>query len=188
MIVLPRARRTFLPLGVFLAVALSHAAWSGRFPERDPAQDRWAAVTEVANVSGLQRYLETGGYWLTYSYALSIAFAAVALRRYREERQCGTRTLAIGGVTFSGFLAVAGCYLIGCCGSPMLAVYLNLFGAAFLPFAKPLVAALTTLSVLAAWWWMQHRRRPTSSATSCDAACACDPPPAVAAAHHPEPR
>lgn len=187
MIVLSRARRTLLPLGVFLVVALLHVTWSGRFPERDRVQDRWAAVPEVASASALQRYYEAGGYWLTYSYALSLAFAAVALRRYREERQCGTRTLAIGGVTFSGFLAVAGCYLIGCCGSPMLAVYLNLFGTAFLPLAKPLVAGLTTMSVFAAWWWMQHRRRATSSATSCDAACACDAP-AIAAEHHPEPR
>jgi hypothetical protein len=154
-----RTRRAILPLGVFLAVALVHYVLVGLFTARDAAQDRWVAVPAVAGASWLQRYLETGSYWLGYSYALSLAFAALALRRYREDRQCAARTLAIGGVTLSGFLAVAGCYLIGCCGSPMLAVYLSLFGATFLPFAKPLVAGLATLSILAAWWWMEHRRR-----------------------------
>ena len=38
----------------------------------------------------------------------------------------------MGGITLSGFLAVAGCYLLGCCGSPMLAVYMSLFGVSFL--------------------------------------------------------
>jgi hypothetical protein len=78
-------------------------------------------------------------------------------------------------VTFSGFLAVAGCFLLGCCGSPMLAVYLSLFGAGFLPFAKPLVAALTTLSILGAWCWVSRRgtggtapAEPACTSTRCD--------------------
>ena len=41
--------------------------------------------------------------------------------------------------------------MLGCCGSPMLAVYLSLFGAAFLPWAKPLIALLTTVTLFAAW-------------------------------------
>jgi hypothetical protein len=38
----------------------------------------------------------------------------------------------------------------------MLVVYLNLFGAGFLPLAKPLVAVVTTLSIIGAWWWMKR--------------------------------
>jgi len=41
----------------------------------------------------------------------------------------------------------------------MLALYLSLFGAWFLPLAKPLVAAVTTLSIIGAWWWMKRRHR-----------------------------
>jgi hypothetical protein len=128
--------------------------WSGLFPKwtrsRPAGLPAWAGAS-----SWLNRYLETQGYWLGYSYALSLAFAAAALRRYREERFCSAKTLAFGGVTLSGFLALAGCFLVGCCGSPMLVVYLSLFGAGFLHLAKPLVAVVTTLSIIGAWWWMK---------------------------------
>lgn len=147
-------QRAIFPAGVFAAVVVVHFVWLGLFPERDPAQNRWVTVVPPAGVSWLHRYIETQSYWLGFSYALSLAFAAAALRRYREERFCTTRNLAVGGVTFSGFLAVAGCYLLGCCGSPMLAVYLGLFGAAFLPLARPLVAFLTAVFIAAAWWRM----------------------------------
>lgn len=153
---LKKLPRFLLPLAVFLAVAAAHYVWSGLFPEVDPAQARWASLPG-ADPSWLKRYIETQGYWLGYSYALSLAFAAAALRRYREDRYCSTQTLALGGLTFSGFLALAGCFLAGCCGSPMLVVYLGLFGAWFLPLAKPLAALVTTISIIGAWWWMNRR-------------------------------
>jgi len=65
---------------------------------------------------------------------------------------------ALGGVTLTGFLALAGCFLVACCGSPMLVVYLSLFGADFLPLAKSLVAVVNTLSIIGAWWWMKRRQ------------------------------
>ncbi len=173
-----KLRRFLLPLGVFLGVAATHYLWSGLFPEVDPAQARWASLPG-AGTSWLQRYIETKSYWLGYSYALSLAFAAVALRRYRKARYCSKSSLAIVGVTLSGFLALAGCFLAGCCGSPMLVIYLSLFGAWFLPLAKPLVAVITTLSIIGAWWWVT-RHKPSSSAPpsgrpSCNGdGCQCD--------------
>ena len=152
-----KLRRFLLPLGVFLGVAVAHYVLSGLFPDVDPAQARWASIPGAETSSWLNRYLEAQSYWLGYSYALSLAFATIALRRYRETRYCSKTSLAIGGVTLSGFLALAGCFLVGCCGSPMLLVYLSLFGAWFLPLAKPLVAAVTTLSIIGAWWWMKTR-------------------------------
>ena len=165
-----RSQRAVLPAVVFVAVVVMHYMWTGLFPDRDPAQDRWASVAAI-ETSWLRYYVESQSYWLSYSYALALAFAAVALRRYREQRLCGTRNLAIGGVTLSGFLAVAGCFLLGCCGSPMLAVYLSLFGASFLPFAKPLVAALTTASILAGWLWMRRLERAAAAGTCADESC-----------------
>jgi hypothetical protein len=156
---------------VFTIVAAAHYVWVGLFPERDPAQDRWLTVA-TAETSWLRYYLETQSYWLGYSYALALAFAAVALRRYREQRLCAARNLAIGGVTLSGFLAVAGCFLLGCCGSPMLAVYLSLFGASFLPFAKPLIGLLTTVSIVAGWVWMHRNERAAAAQACADEACA----------------
>ena len=145
-----KIRRALLPLAVFLAVLGAHFVWLGLFPEQNPAQSRWAEVP-AADRFWLREYLDGGGYWLGYSYSISLAFAAVGIRRYREQRLAASRNLALGSVSLSGVLAVVGCYMLGCCGSPMLAVYLSLFGAAFLPWAKPLIALLTTVTLFAAW-------------------------------------
>lgn len=158
---LSSGRRLLLPAAVFAGVGVLHFIWSGLFPEQSPLQDQWVAIPVSATHSWGERYIEAQNYWLGFSYALSLAFAAVALRRYREQRRCASRNLAIGGVTFPGFLAVAGCYLLGCCGSPMLAVYLSLFGAAFLPLAKPLTALMTVVFISGSWWWM-NRAQPVS--------------------------
>lgn len=129
-------------------------------------------VDDVIGVSWWQRYVETQSYYLGFSYACALGFASVALRRYRETRMGSARTMAVGGVSLSGALAVAGCYLLGCCGSPMIGVYLSLFGAAFLPWARPLVAAFTVLCIGAAWWRMN---RAAAACTSCDPPTAARP-------------
>lgn len=151
-----RLKRAILPLAIFILVLSIHLAWYYFFPEEDPAQDRW--VTVATPVGGwLNQYIENQSYFIGYAYGLSLAFASVALRRYREKRQCSARNMAIGGISFSGFFALAGCYLLGCCGSPMLAVYASFFGAAFLPFAKPLVAGFTTITIAAAYIWLRRK-------------------------------
>ncbi len=154
-----RLRRTLFPIGVFLAVAVIHFVLLGLFPEQNPAQHRWVTIIPASEPSWLTRYIDTQSYWLGFSYALLLSFSAVALRRYHENRMCAAKNLTIGGVTLSSFLAVAGCYLLGCCGSPMLVIYLNLFGAASLPLAKPLIAVVTTLTVFIAWRWMNRPKR-----------------------------
>jgi hypothetical protein len=151
--------RAILPLTVFGGVAAFHFVWLGLFPEKGQAEESCEGECACEAPTRLGRYMAGQSYWLGYSYAGSLTFAATALRRYRERRLCTARNLAIGGVTVSGVLAVVGCYLLGCCGSPMLPIYLSLFGAAFVPLAKPLVAGLTTLSLLAAWWWVRRQER-----------------------------
>jgi len=156
-IILNYLKRAILPVSVFGAVLLGHYLWSGLFPEVDPAQAKWASFHASGSPSWLKRYLETQSYWLGYSYALSLTFAAVLVHQYWQKRFCSGETLLAGGLSFSAFLALAGCFLAGCCGSPMLVVYLNLFGAWFLPLAKPLIAVLTTITILGAWLWMNKR-------------------------------
>jgi uncharacterized membrane protein YozB (DUF420 family) len=148
-------RKAFLPAGVFVAVFVVHYLYFIAFPEQDPAQTGWVVVPK--RTSFFQEYIEAQRYWLGYAYGLPIAFAAVALRSYRQSRCRASRNLALGGVAFSGFLAAVVCFVIGCCGSPMVVVWLTLFGVACLPLAKPLVAVLTTVSVGAAWWWMRRK-------------------------------
>jgi hypothetical protein len=152
------AREALLPFAVFVATVLVHYLWAGRAPEPAAMESPWASLPSDAP-SPLARYVEAGDYWLGYSYGLSLAFAATALRVFVRGRSAASGGFALGGLTFSGVLAAGGCYLLGCCGSPMLVVYLNLFGAGYLPFAKPLLAALTTVSILGAWWWMARVAR-----------------------------
>lgn len=175
-LILPKLRRMLLPASVILAVLLIHFTWVGIFPERNAIQDQWIAAP-ASRASWFSRYVESQSYWLGFSYAVSLGFAAVALRRYREGRFCTARNLAIGSVTLSGVLSVVGCYLLGCCGSPMLVVYLNLFGTAFIPLAKPLMFGLTALSVSIAWWWMNRKivkAQSLASSNSCgDPSCPC---------------
>lgn len=156
-----RLRDAALPLAVFVAAVAAHVVWLGLFPEKPATRSAWAALPPEGSSSWVPRYIEAQDYWLGYSCGLSLAFAAGALRRFRQNRSCGAGKFAVGGLTFSGFLAAGACYLIGCCGSPMLLVWLNLFGAAFLPFAKPLVAVFSTLSIAAAWWWMARKTAPS---------------------------
>ena len=153
-----KVRRAIMPTAVFISVIAVHFVWSGLFPEKNPAQEKWLSVFPEEQSSWLSAYIEHQNYWLGYSYALALTFAAVAIRRFRENTTGADRGFAIGGITLTGVLAATGCFLIGCCGSPMLVVYLNLFGAAFLPLAKPLMAAITTVTVVAVWIWMNRRR------------------------------
>jgi hypothetical protein len=135
----------------------------------DECRSRCAAVGVVDNgYWGFGPYIEARDYLTGYSYASSLAFAVVAFRRYREKQMCSARNFALGGVTLSGFLAVSGCFLLGCCGSPMLGVYLSLFGTSFLPWAKPLIAGLmTTVMIAVSYWWMRIRSRKEESSASC---------------------
>jgi len=178
--------RWFWPAATFLLVATAHFVWSNLFPDRDPAQSAWLSVAQLApRTSWLARYLDTESYWLGYSYAASLAFATAAFLKYRRERHCAARNLAIGGVTLSGFLGVAACFLVGCCGSPMLVVYLSLFGAGFLPFAKPAVAGLTTLMLIGSWVWLSRIIARGNASSLCGDIDECRGSPAVEARDRP---
>jgi hypothetical protein len=160
------AQRGWLPLAVFVLAFVFHALYV-RHKVRLPAQG-WADAGIVDNEHwGFGPYIQARVYFTGYSYALSLAFAAVAFRRYRENQMCSARKLALGGVTLSGFLAVSGCFFLGCCGSPMLAVYLSLFGASFLPWAKPFIAGLTTALIALSFWLMRTRSRKEEGSASC---------------------
>ena len=155
------AKHILYPLLAFIATLGIHYLWLGIFPETDPAQSQWVLVPSER--SWWDVYIEAGSYWLGYSYALCVAFVVMVTQRYLLTRCRTTGRMVIGGVSLTGGLAVFACFLIGCCGSPMLIVWINLFGAGFLPLAKPLVALMTTCSIVIAWFWMHRRSKEPQS-------------------------
>jgi len=113
---------------------------------------QWADVKAVtANTStGYAIYFQDGEYYFGLSYALAVAFTLFALSRVKIDRKKGA-TGIFGGITFSALLATFGCFIIGCCGSPMAIVYISMFGSSYLKVAKPLIFIVTLLSVIYAY-------------------------------------
>lgn len=62
---------------------------------------------------------------------------------------------------------IAGCFLIGCCGSPMLPIYIGLFGAKALQLGKPLMALISVVSVGCAYWCISRRSNADNGTDKC---------------------
>lgn len=92
-----------------------------------------------------QRYVKEENYFLGISYALSFSFMAFAFLKYKENRK-----IALKAGVGSGLLAVFlwfSCFFFGCCGSPMIIVYLNLFGLSALKIPKVILLLMTVVFV-----------------------------------------
>ena len=152
--------RGLLPALVFLAVFVAHALYSGFFAASAPSG--WADFDITASAAGplgLWAYWREQDYFLGFSYALGAAFATWALSRCISSSQGRgvAAGAAVGSITLVGIVMAAGCFLIGCCGSPMLAIYLGLFGAKVLGLGKPLTALIALVSVSCGYWCLSGR-------------------------------
>lgn len=159
----------WLPRVVFLTVFCCHALYLRHLSSSAAG---WAdvAVGEGAAL-GFAAYLQGQDYYLGFSYALSAGFVAWSVISYLSRRRLAMAAGAAGGVTVVGVLMSAGCFLTGCCGSPMLGIYATMFGIKAAGIAKPLVAAVTALSI-GGWYWYLSR----SGSRSCtDSRCGCQP-------------
>lgn len=137
-----------LSLLVFAGVFAGHGYYS-MYPQVDPALARWA-LEEPTFGARLAGYHASGSLWLGYSYAVSAGFAVCCLGRWLI---APTPLFKVaGGVTVSGALGGAACFLTGCCGSPMLGVWVSLFGASSAGFLGPVAALLTTVMTGLAGW------------------------------------
>ena len=152
--------RTLLPAVVFVAIVVAHALYVGHSAQSAPSGwTDFGIGVEAAGPLGLSAYWLGQHYFLGFSYALEAAFATWALSRcifLRRDRTVAAGA-AVGGATLVGMLMAGGCFLIGCCGSPMLAVYLSLFGAKALGVGKPLTALITLISVSCGYWCLSRR-------------------------------
>lgn len=141
------------PLITFVLVFLFHIIYS--IWKVSQISKQWI---QIENISFLSLYFNQRNYFLGYSYALAGAFTIYAFLTFLHGRKNGVAGV-IGGVTLTGFLYAGGCFLLGCCGSPMLAVYLGLFGASFIGFTKPLIAIITTMSVAIGYLWIKKKSK-----------------------------
>lgn len=137
------SKKMWIPVPLFVGVLVFHVAVTvASFPSAIPMGPK------------LLGYFKLGSFWLGYSYALAAAFTAYAVLLSVERSPRGMAG-AIAGASWVGLLYAAGCWAVGCCGSPLLAVYLGALGSRLLGFTQPIVAAVTTLSVLGAFLWMR---------------------------------
>ena len=135
----------------FVAVFTLHAIfsiWQGISVSR-----QWVQVEEV---NWIQRYFGRQDYLLGFSYALAGSFTVYAFLKFLSNRG-GSMSGVVGGVTLTGVLYFGGCFLLGCCGSPILAVYLSLFGSSFLGFTKPLTLIVTLTSIAIGYLWLEKK-------------------------------
>ena len=153
--------RKVLPITVGLFIFGAHVAWYVLFPE--PNASGWGNVSPSFSVS-MQTYIACGAYWLGASYTMSAAFTAYALLIFRENRRKAAAG-AVGGLAAMGALYAVGCFAIGCCGSPMLPIYLSLLGGKVAGIGGPIMFGLTLLSV--GIGFMILRRKPR---------CVCEGP------------
>lgn len=121
----------------------AHVSWYVLFPASNSAG--WGNVAPLFSDS-LRIYFTSGAPWLGASYALSAAFTAYALLIFRENRRKAAAG-AVGGLAAMGVLYAVGCFAVGCCGSPMLPIYLSLLGGKVAGIDGPIMFGLTLLSV-----------------------------------------
>jgi hypothetical protein len=154
----------FYVLAVFIAVLgihIAYFAWAAT-----QATSVWVQPDDAAWPAS---YISNQDYMLGISYALACAFTVYAFLKLAERSEKGI-VGTLGGVTLTGFLYFGGCFLTGCCGSPMLAVYLSVLGPSFLGFTKPIILLFTILSIGASYIWMERKAK---SPCSCCAGGEC---------------
>lgn len=155
---------------LFFIVFAGHAGFI-RYQTSSPS-DGWADVGLGSGAMwGFGSYVQAGDYYLSFSYALGAAFTIWAILKYRRVRNAAMAAGAAGGVTLVGALMGLGCFMIGCCGSPMLGVYAGIFGAKALGVGKPLMAVVTMLSVSGGYFFLSRRLARNSQS---DVTCNCN--------------
>jgi len=107
-------------------------------------------------------YLQQQDFKLGISYALAGAFTIYAFLKFQNNRKKTDIAGIIGRLTLTEALYGGGCFLLGCCGLPMLAVYLGLFGSSFLGFTKPSILITTISSLFIGFWWIEKKTRECS--------------------------
>ena len=170
--------RRLLPGIVFVAIFVAHALYLCSVEASAPSGwNDYGVSGNEARFLGLETYWRGQDYFISFSYALGAAFATWALTHcvFPGRARRAAAGAAAGSLTLVGVLMAGSCFLIGCCGSPMLAVYLALFGAQAIGIGKPITALVTLGSVSCGYWCLSRR---FARGTVCSDTCCSTTAPA----------
>lgn len=145
--------KAFYPSATFILIFLVHAVYSIWKPLGNPEE-----CVQSENISPLVLYFNRQDFFLGFSYALAGSFTVYAFLRFLQNRRCGVVGI-LGGFTLTGGLYIVGCFLLGCCGSPMPFIYMSILGTSFLKFTKPIIAVITTISVIIGYFWIEKKNK-----------------------------
>ena len=149
--------RWILATAVFAFVLAGHFYYVTRPVHTSGARGPWASYEfDAPEESRWDVYRGPCAFWLGLSYASAGAFASLCLAHVLELRRQALSASA-SGLALSGVIWGSICFFTGCCGSPMLPIYLGLFGSRFVNVTKPLTFGITLLSILVGYAWMLKR-------------------------------
>lgn len=154
--------KKILPLTGFLLILFAHFLYTS-YRSSSPfvyTGGKWASFRfqQISSEqSPLFRYFNSGDMWLGMAYGLAAAFAVFSITGLLQRKDADKKVSA-GGLTLSGLLWMSICFLVGCCGSPMLPIYISLLGSRFLRVTKPLTFVITLVSIGIAYTIMQKRK------------------------------
>ena len=143
-----------LGTAAFAAVFVGHVLYLQYLT--NASQKDWADNFNLS-VSFWQSYIISQDYFVSFSSALSASFAMWATARFVYSRRRAAAIGAFGGVSLVALLAAAGCFLIGCCGSPMLPIYISLFGSKAAGIGKPFMALISLISIGGGYLYVMRR-------------------------------
>ncbi len=141
----------YIPIATFFFIFLFHIIYLSQSSKYGCMQNQSADLK-----SGFKSYISHKDFYLGYSYSLAGALTAYAIIITLENRRCGGVGLA-GGISLLTIVYGVGCFFTGCCGSPLLPVYLSFFGAKILGMTKLFIAIITTISVVVGYIWMSKK-------------------------------
>lgn len=139
---------TLIAFFAVLAAHVAYFAWAAT-----QAHSVWV---QPGDVDWFANYISNQDYMVGIAYALAGAFTVYAFLKLSEKHERGIAGM-LGGLTLTGFLYFGVCFFTGCCGSPMLAVYLSVLGPSFLGFTKPIILLITIISIAACYLWMERK-------------------------------
>lgn len=128
-----RLKKKVILLAIFVIAVILHLLYFKLTEER------------CGSIGWFQRYVLEQEYFLGISYALSFTFMAFAFLKYKENRK-GALKAGLGSGLFAVILWFS-CFFFGCCGSPMIIVYLNLFGLSTLKIPKAILLLMTVIFI-----------------------------------------